>query len=217
MGRISFISVVAQSRIGTSLPSRLSMMSRVAAGFDDALLIAAHLARFLAAVRRTVAQQTVQQERIDEADLFRVDANGQERIEVDAAYFDILDARLPSVRRSDVRSSRCCASAGWCRRTRSRSAAAWSTAAGTRRPPSRRSARTADRVASSRRAANARIARASCTRRADSTVRRWCSRDRPFATTCLAARTASPRRNSSRLCGLPLTNDLHNDGDAPNR
>ena len=93
MGRISFIRVVAQSRIGTSRPPRVNVMPGLRPSFDDALLVGAISRDFVAAVGRTVAQQTVQQERIDEADFLRVDTDRQERIQVDATHFDVLDAR----------------------------------------------------------------------------------------------------------------------------
>ena len=89
-----------------------------------ALLVAAERGNLLGRVRRAVAQKALHQEQVDEAHGRRFDAHRHERVEVDAAHLDVFDAAL--TQRVQRRSpGKITAWAGWCRRTRSRSAAGW--------------------------------------------------------------------------------------------
>ena len=77
----------------------------------------------------------------------RVMPTGAERVEVHQAHLDVLDAALAQRVQRPLAGPDARAWAGWCRRTRSRSAAGWWRAAGSRRPARGcRSPRRADRA-----------------------------------------------------------------------
>ena len=79
-------------------------------------------------------EQAMQQEDVEEAAGRRGDADRRERIEVHQAHLDVLDAALAQRVQRALAGLDARASGGSCRRTRSRSAAAWSRAGGSRRP-----------------------------------------------------------------------------------
>ncbi len=90
----------------TSLPPRASVTPGLRPASTTRCWLPLSSRDFGAAVGRTVAQQTVQQERIEEADLFGVDADRQERIQIEATHFDIFDARRGQAPPADAHSSR---------------------------------------------------------------------------------------------------------------
>ena len=70
----------------------LQLQARTATFLDHAEEVGRGVAALVAGEQRAVVQRAVQQERVEEARLRQVDAHRQERVDVQAAHFDVLDA-----------------------------------------------------------------------------------------------------------------------------
>ncbi len=143
MGSHSASSASPQSCGATVSPIAVQAGGRVAAAFRDPALVARRRGDLLRTVGRAVAQQAMEQEDVDEADRRRADADRLERIDVQAAHLDVLDAAVAQRVPGSARRGGSCAWAGWSRRTRSRSAGASWRAGGSRRRRAGRWPRTA--------------------------------------------------------------------------
>src|SRR3954453_2112930 len=60
---------------------------------DDTLLIDREFLRFRIGLQWAVVEQAIQQERVEKADFLFADADGQERVQIETAHFEVLDAR----------------------------------------------------------------------------------------------------------------------------
>ena len=109
----------------TSPAAALEHQAGLAAEGRGLVLVAAQRGNLLRRVGRAVGEQAMQQEDIEEADVLRRDADRHEGIEVEQPHFDVFDAALAQRMQRPLARDGSRAWAGWCRRTRSRSAAGW--------------------------------------------------------------------------------------------